>query len=355
MNNKIIFYCKLQNTNLNRNLGELFMKKLIIVLIMLIIYAFFLGGKTVPLPDLVRPHCIAVDAKQIYITEGSTVFIYSLKDFKLVKKFGKNDEGPQGFKGMIRFVNARPNQLYFNSSGKASYFSKDGRFIKEFRIPFPDMKIKPLGDDFVGGRVIFEKKLLYLTINLYGANLKKIKDLHRQMKSMQPGGKGLKIFSHVLPFHTEDNKLYIANRKGFEINVFDTAGTKLHSISYDYKNITVPVEVKKQVIHFLKTSTQNARYFKQMQPITFPDYFPAILQYYVSDSKVYVVTYYKEEGKNEVLVFDKDGKFSKRTFAPYGFRDPIDAYPAAVDNGKLYQLIENNESEEWELRISHLD
>jgi len=52
------------------------------------------------------------------------------------------------------------------------------------------------------------------------------------------------------------------------------------------------------------------------------------------------------------LVFDIKGKFLKKLFLPYKFMNPVDEYPIAVKSGKLYQLIENEDEEKWELHIT---
>ncbi|MGD2088646.1 MAG: hypothetical protein PVH61_20885 [Candidatus Aminicenantes bacterium] len=48
--------------------------------------------EVVPLPDLINPDGIQADRHQLYITERHSIYIYSLKDFKLTKKFGKSGE-----------------------------------------------------------------------------------------------------------------------------------------------------------------------------------------------------------------------------------------------------------------------
>ena len=67
-----------------------------------ILLLFFSGSvsvfaaKIVPLQELRKPETIAVDCSQIYITESASIYIYSLKDFRLIKKFGQAGEGPDG-------------------------------------------------------------------------------------------------------------------------------------------------------------------------------------------------------------------------------------------------------------------
>jgi hypothetical protein len=322
---------------------------------MLVLTSFLLMGEVVPLPELAKPLHIEVDANQIYITEGATVFIYSLKDFKLVKKFGKRGEGPGEFNERIRFVDAQADHLFFNSTGKVSYFTKDGTFIKEFRTLSPDMRVKQLGENFVGVRMAGEGGTLYISIDLYDGNLKKIKALHRQEMEVQMGGKGTKVFAHLLPFHIVGDKLFIAKGEEFIIEILDKTGNKQYTITYNYRKIKVTDKDKSQVMDFLKTSPDTAPYLEMLKPIIFPEYFPAIRQYFVASGKVYVLTYKKNENKSEIFLFDMTGKFLKRTYVPYAFMTPVDEYPAAIKNGMLYQVIENEETEGWDLHITLID
>ncbi len=61
-----------------------------------------------------------------------------------------------------------------------------------------------------------------------------------------------------------------------------------------------------------------------------------------------------ENKRVEFFIFDLKGKLEKNIYIPFAFQDALRPYPAAIKNGKLYQLIENDE-EEWELHISVIE
>jgi len=66
------------------------MKKVIFILLVLIVLVgTVLGEKLATLTGIMKPESISVDDRQIYVMENRTFFIYSLKDFNLMKKFGK--------------------------------------------------------------------------------------------------------------------------------------------------------------------------------------------------------------------------------------------------------------------------
>lgn len=214
------------------------MKKIILILLLMLI-GFVLVGKTVtltvPLPELMKPHALAVDESQIYIAEEATVFVYSAKDFKFIKKFGKQGEGPQEFKGRAARVIIQPDHLFISSAGKVSYFTKEGKFIKELRTMAPDMRVKPFGDLFVAARTLIENGIFYVPVNIYDSNLKMIKEIYRVRRGVQVGGKGTIIFSHPLPFYPVEDKLFIAKEKELVIEALDKKGNKLYAVTYNYE------------------------------------------------------------------------------------------------------------------------
>lgn len=321
---------------------------------MLVLVHIFLTGKTAPFRDLGKPNYISVDGNRVYIADGAAVSIYTLTDFTLIKKFGRAGDGPQEFKQRITFMDTQSDRIFLVSPGKVSYFAKDGTFINEFRTLSSDMRVKPLGEGFAGGRVMNENNVLYISLGIYDAELKKIKEVHKKEMEVQVGGKGTKVFAHILPFHVSGDLLFIAKGDDFVIEVLDKSGNKQCAITYDYKPLKVTDADKNRVMDFLKTNPETAPYLEMLKPIIFPDYFPAVQNYYVADGKVYVFTYKRGEGKSEYFIFDTKGKFVKTSVIPYAFMNPVDEYPAAIKDGKFYQLIENEETEAWDLHINEI-
>ena len=107
--------------------------------------------------ELKKPDAIEVDGEQIYITEGTTIFIYSAKDFALQKKFGKKGEGPREFlpsrsirAGMLLLA-VRPGEILVNSLRKLSLFTREGVFKKEIKMTTPGFGMfTPIGKQYVG-------------------------------------------------------------------------------------------------------------------------------------------------------------------------------------------------------------
>ena len=308
----------------------------------------------VPLPGLLNPRKIEVHGNHLYIAEKISVFIYSLSEFKLIKKFGKEGEGPGEFKSRITRLEIQPDYIFINSAGKVSYFTKEGTFIKEFRTVPPDLRLKPFGDRFVGERMVTENSTLFNTVDIYDSSLNKITEVYRQEREVQVRGKGTKVFNHPMPYYIYEGKLFIVKESDFVINVMDKSGKELHTITYDYQKIKVTANDKKRVMKHLGTDPEIKPYLEMIKPIIFPDYYPAIRNYQVADGRVYVLTYKQVKGKSEWLKFDINGKFLKHLFINFKYINPLDEYPSVIKNEKLYQLVENLDTEEWELHITSI-
>jgi hypothetical protein len=72
-------------------------KRIFLVFLLFFLTVSVFAGKQVILAELVNPDSIAVDQYQVYITEGTSIYIYDLENFKLKTKFGKRGEGPNEF------------------------------------------------------------------------------------------------------------------------------------------------------------------------------------------------------------------------------------------------------------------
>lgn len=313
------------------------------------------GKKLATLPGLFRPYLIMMDNEQLYVLDAAVVSIYSLKDFSLRSKFGKEGEGPEEFKLNPNkedlFLFPHPDYLLISSLGKVSFYTKDGKFIKELRTETAMMSgnYQTIGDKFAGmGMSRGGNASVTLTINLVDEKFNKTKEIYSQ-NFMERGGM---TFPMVFPmFFVEDNKIIAPGGEEFALNILDGDGNKIAAVTRDYSQLKVGDDYKKSVHNFFKTSPATKDiydvFFKNT--LKFTEYFPAIRFFVVDKGKIYIQTYLEEDGKQEFFIYDLKGKFLKRLFLPITFRDVLRPYPLTVKNDTLYQLLDNEDEEEWEL------
>lgn len=337
------------------------MKRWFILLVLVMVSTVIFAEKLATLPEILKPFHLSVDDQQFYVSENTTIFIYSLKDFKLKKKFGKMGEGPQEFRrpqgGSGIMIIPQKDSLVINSMGKVSFYSKEGNFINEIKSPVTAQYMsmfQPIGKHFVGlSFKMGENQTMDLTLNIYDNKLKKIKEIHKQ-----PFFKQGKMTFPVIPplIYVSDNKIVTAGEKEFIVKIYDADGKKITTITREYKLLKVNDDYKEGVLDSFKTNPDTKQFyefFKNM--IKFSDDFPAIQVFFVDNQKVYIQTYLKKDGRYEFFIYNFKGELLKRLFLPVEYLDGLRACPTYIKDNKLYQVVENIDEEVWELHAHTIE
>jgi hypothetical protein len=326
------------------------MKKIIIILLLILAVSFAFAGKVKALPELSNPDGIYTWENRLAITEGTTVYLYSLPDLKHIKTFGKKGEGPQEFKGRIDSIDMQTDVMVVSSRGKVSFYSKEGEFKKEINAGSRySSRYTPLGKGFVGNSFAFDK-IAYQTINLYDSALAKIKEIYRKKSDLQRT-KGIKMFSTAYDFQTCDNKVFIAGFEDFTIAVADQEGNKLKPIKKDYQRLKFSEGHKQQVYEFLKLNPETKSRFEWFKnQLIFPSYLPAIRYIYADNHMLYIQTYRMDDEKTEFYIMDLSGEIVKKVFLPIINENIVETYPLSISGGNVYQVVEN-EVGEWDLHV----
>ena len=310
--------------------------------------------KIVPLDGPLRPHIVKVDEERVYVVDGTTIYIYSLKDFKLIKKFGKAGEGPQEFKVRIYGLDIHANFIIINSEGRISHFTKEGDFIKQESAGSTGINYLPVGDHLVGMRMLPHDRKLYFAVSLYDKKLNKVKELHRFIHPFTPRKPINPTDIRVCSYHMYDNKIFI-DKEGI-IDVYDKDGEKLYTIDPGIEKVKITEEYKKRYWDFWKSNhVLRAEYNALKDRFKFPDFFSPIRDFQISDGNLYILTYKERAGKSEMLIYSLSGKLVKKALLPLAnvailLPQMYNFY--TIKNGKVYILIENPDNETWELHMT---
>jgi hypothetical protein len=158
--------------------------------------------------------------------------------------------------------------------------------------------------------------------------------------------------------YAHDNKIFISYHKEFVIDIFNDKGEKLPPIKKeDYQLVELTGKHKEAVYYYYKTNPRTKDRFDIIkQRLVFPTHLSAIRDFYPADKKVYIRTYRQVDNKTEFFIYDVNGKFIKKVFLPTVEKDGYEywSYRYTVGGGKLYQLAENEDTEEWELYITEI-
>lgn len=334
------------------------MRRFILVSLGIIFLSFILVGKVFQIPELINPDFIIVNKNKIFIVEETSVYIYSLEDFKLLKKFGKKGEGPGEFltaPGVKIKLFVQNDSLFINSLSKVSIFTEDGRLLKEIRKPRRESEYQPLGEIFAGASVLMENGVQYLTIDLYDKNLNKKKEIFRQRAPFQPQdlNKGFNpLNQESIKFYSKYNRIFVSDENGI-IHVFEPTGREIFSIKHDYSRLRVSDMHKEEVYDFYKEHPGTKGMFEYLKSkMRFPEYFPIIRDYQIADNKIYVLPYAEKKGEKFFYVFDMQGNFLETIPTEIKEKNILELFPYSIKDNKLYQLIERGEK--WELHVNSL-
>lgn len=335
-----------------------FVSGLILILVMVWMAAGNVYGEVVAdLEGLLKPEAIYVDWGRLYVIDNFSVYIYSLDDYRLIKKFGRKGEGPREFNSFIR-VNSHKDQLLVNSRMKVSIYSKDGQFIREIRPSSRSWEFKSLGGNFVGVSSLQENQKGYFTINLYDGQLKKQKELTRIAYPFQPGGRINPLTALKRPpFYIQGGLVYFEGGYSGVIQCFDTNGKRVKSLLPAIKPTECTPEKEKEFREFFANDHRFKGVWAQVQKrIAFSKYFPLFKHYQVDGGFIYVITYTQTAGPHdfECIILDPDGRQVRRTQVTIRTTSILeeDEFPYCIKDGKLYQVVENIDTDEIELHIT---
>ena len=312
------------------------------------------------LDKLSRPSMFIVDQDRAYILEKTTVYIYSLKDLKLIRKFGKAGEGPKEFK--YRESNGKPlsmcifnKQLLVNSDFKRTFFDLDGNFIKEEKVKV-DKLVFPIDGKFLGIGPIStkdNKRLLGYTLHNKDYTSKSILQLTDfEMNNM----KKFTLPTSSFTFNPVYNKrIYInANSLEFKINVYDSLGKIQYVIDKNYPKVKIPKSYRKGALDFLKKSPMFKRGFELFRKILhIREYFPPIRDLQVTEDHIYVLTFKRKGDLWECIKLDLKGNEKGRTFIKLSEYEHFTAYPIlySIYKGEIYTLVEEEDDEIWQVYV----
>jgi hypothetical protein len=334
------------------------MKPFILAVMLLLSSLFLTAEKILTFSELVNPHKIIVEGDDIIIEEFPKIYVYSINDFKLKHSFGKEGEGPGEFlkrSGYARLnITVKKNFIFVESNGRLTFFSRKGEYIRQLNSAAAGYLFKPLPNGkLVALKDVAAANTLYKTLNLFNAeNLKLEKQFYQVKHGTQPG-KSIILFDKVLRAYVDDKYIYVVGGFDFIIDVFDLEGNPVLKIQKkDYEPLKISEEDKKETHAYLKIALSS--YPRIKDRLKFPENFLALRNIVIDDHLLYVTTYLRNDDGLECFVFNHKGKFLKKTFLPLVKENIFREYPYDIYKGKIYQLVEKDSEEGWDLHISNI-
>jgi hypothetical protein len=313
--------------------------------------------KMASLPDLQTPYMIKVDSERIYISDQCGIFFYNINELKEpVAKFGQKGSGPREF---LRSpdIQIYEDEIIASTAFKLIIVSKTGTLIKEIKYPngFYPQTIKRIKNNYAAICSGFSEKRMSAEIALYDHEFKKIASFNYSPLPKRNGSKRIPLLGSksFLDCSKENIFLIESGREGnFVINIFDSHGKKLESISGNLpKRLITDSDEVRIKNEFLERISKRMKSIltERKREYSFPKYFPAFKDVCISGDLIYFKTYKIIKNMEEYAVLTTKGKLIKRIVLP---RTPYLRY--AIYGKNFYFLVENEETEEWELHFAKI-
>ena len=337
--------------------------------------------QVIPMPEVIEPFTLVVYGGRIVIPESTHISIFSLKDFRLIKKFGSRGEGPGEFR-YPPHITAFPDFLLANASGKLIYYSHEGDFIRETKLPFfynsEAWPMLPVGSNYIGLPMEMEKinpgtlRLRHVG-RLYDSGFKPLKLLSEGIPPLVPPPppppragtparmtpkQDFEAIPDYVDYAVVGDRIFLAdNRKGLYIAVYDRLGNLLREIKHDEKAIRVSDDYKEAAMKRLRAQPNWESMNRQFN-FRFREDFPAFFSFKVANNKIYMTTYAKEGEKYEIVVMDLEGRILGRSFSfplpPYQdvtYRFTLFSNAYEIYEDRIYYLAYNYDTDIYELHI----
>jgi DNA-binding beta-propeller fold protein YncE len=320
---------------------------------------------------------IKVDGNEIFIVEGHTVYVYSEKDLKLIRKIGKQGTGPGEFQldpNRTAAISIFADSILVESRYKAVYFTRDGKFIREMKKHPGTVQMVPIGKNYVVYKILYgPNNQNYWSLNIYDSRLNNVKELYRQ-KFFTFEDKTL-LVGDAINFFVHRDRVYVEESPdGFIVEVFDAQGNKVDRIEKEYEKVKVTTALKEEALeHFLSVpairqaiSRQGrdtvVNDLKRRSSFFYPDYLPPIKDIKFDGKVMYVKTLDKKDKKEKYLAVDLKGKVLNEVYLPWvqveSFFNLLqgDKKFYAFHNNKFYFMkrVDVDDDEEWEVRMEDI-
>ena len=349
-------------------------KILVFILIFILMVITLQAEKAGTLSDVLKPETMSFSKDSIFIVEKAEFLKFSLKDLKLLNRFGKKGEGP-GELSVIPGINNNivplADKIFVEGLKKMMFLSPKGELIKEMRKKMQTWKTLPIGDHFAMMRVRPGKdgKGVYFALSLFDNKLEEIKDIYRI--AYDERDKEIPMAGDAIHFAVYKDRLYVEkSAEGFVIDVYDSNGNLLHHINkkmaplkYTQKHFEQEMKQLENDDLIRMMAKRDGGWDSFIKNIKFnkPEHLPLIQDLTVQDGKIYVLTFEAEEGKEKHIVMDLQGNVLQTLYLPMPKKAGYVNRVMGRDNrfygycgDKYYYLQENEENEEWELHVARL-
>lgn len=334
-----------------------------IVIALFMVSVAYSNDPAVDLPGLQRPTDLIISEEIIYVMDGAMIKTFNHKGESLFA-FARKGEGPGEIKSGPFYTNSislHEGNIVIDSLDKLITYSPRGKYIGEKRKGrFLALQVKPVGDAYLVKRVDrSDKKTEWITLEIYDSSMKKLKEIARQRSNIQFSS--VQMIPDSPHFCIIGDRIYVERSdKGSVVEIFNSRGEKKGALHVKLKPGAVHEEDKRNSMERYRNDSlvkqigfENLR--KRIQ-FDFPENFPAFSDILQHNGRPVVKTFHQKKGKIQYLHLDSKGNILNDWMLPVTWEGEMISHLNGVEpklytfhNKSFYYLLENPESEEFEL------
>jgi hypothetical protein len=258
------------------------------------------------------------------------------KSGKHIRTFGERGQGPGEFQSPTRMYLARGKEITVLDSGKLSYFSEEGKFIKEISLGKYTRIIRAMNDSrgfILGDWYAYGDKQIS-KLGKFDQDFNLILTIASHEEKMNIFELNLLMPRFVYQV-TKDDKVIWGWTDDYELNILDSDGKLTKKIVKEYDPIKITEKDKKRIIGEI----WGDRPLPPPQKFYFHRHFPPFYYFvYDNNGQIYVRTHERDSKGNVYYdVFDSEGRHFMK------FPHPENELIFVIKNNKAYCMIEENE------------
>ncbi len=357
------------------------MMKRILVFFLLGAVARLFSGDGVVLKEIYNPNKIEMYNGKLYVAQGTEFYIYSLMDLSLVKRFGRNGEGPGELLPnpyVFNDISQSEGNIVVMGEKKIIWFTENGEFVREAPKNRQYFKMVPFGNGFIVNSLLDKSRdqnILFSKISLVDGEGKLLKELFEQRSELgtarSDGVQALPMFADTPHFVVSQNRLYVENSiDGLKIEVFDNEGNRVNIIDSVVEPLPVTEQNRDRTLAAIRSDRSISAAVKESggwdnftkrYKFKFPDFFPICSDFVMDKDRIYLQTYEVREGETAYLVMGQNSGPLKKIFLPSMADTPFTAILVGQEvrlykiyDSVFYYLKENAEEETWSFCSVHL-
>jgi len=310
------------------------------------------------LEALLHPVILAVhqDCLVVYDEGDGQIKSYGLKAGHRRADIGAQGDGP-GEYSAVDGIFADDRGILVSAPHKVLRFGYDGKLQEEKRNTSRLSGLVSLGEHYLGNQVDFSGEQFVVQYLVCDEQTRPVTVVHEGPWIINKKTRKRNYFE-VYFYGVFRGTWVVADRVEPKIRFFSEQGDARGELAFPAQNLPFTEADRRRVQDYFERSPGDAAAKRSIAPkLEYPAVFPEILTCCVDRETLYIITYQRKEGRGHKTLVSRSGHQPTRVvYVPLQYDVPLPVFinPFFITNHCLYQLVETEDNEAWELKKSPL-